>query len=313
MMKELWPDACIGDRLPPFGDFDPNALMAFPEPASAEIVSYREKQQTVSPPVTNVQEAIAYIHEQREILNSQRREAVQKIAGYVPSGFSFNEDGYELAKVLLESLLKKYIDNPDINWTFVHKPSLELALDSLHAQSKSIETLSIIQRQFHLGKLNVQEINFELYEKVFAATYNPEVIGKLANSALVSRIVSYFGLKNGNGEMIKTRDGVRFDHKTYFSEIGTTSTSNQSSRDHTWMIEAVAEILRRDGHEALATEIEKMKNEFPYWIEFPFNRESAQGNFSFKAFKNGRVSYMFPDVVARSIQIFLAKNWDRNN
>lgn len=313
MLKDLWPDGCAGDRLPPLGDFDHALLLEIARPEVAVAAVYREPMQTELPAVNSLQEAIAYIHQQRENLEAQRRSAVEKIVRYVPSDFSFKEDGCELVKVLLEVLLKKYVDNPDIDWTFVHKPGLQFALDTLHNQSKSIETLSSIERQFYLGKLTIQEFNFDLYEKVFAASYNPEVIQKLANSLIVSRIVKFFGLNNGKSEVNHTKAGVRFEHKTYFTDIGGSFSSGESSREHSFLVEAVVEILTRDGLKDLATEFMEMKTVFPYWMKFPFEPKSSNGNFSIKAYKNGRVSYTFSDAVGKSIQIFLAKHLNPDN
>lgn len=79
------------------------------------------------------------------------------------------------------------------------------------------------------------------------------------------------------------------------------------------MMEAVGEILLNDGMHDLATEVSSLKDAFPYYIDFPFEKQSASGNFSIKAYKNGRVSYVFTDAAAKSIQIFLAKHWKQDN
>lgn len=172
-MKNLWPDTCTGDRLPPIGHFNPEALDSLPPPVTAVVVEYRERKQPAPPAVTNIQEAIAYIHEQRDYLKEQRRIAIENLAGFVPSDFRMEEDGFELVEALLTALLEKYTGNPDINWKFVHKPGLEIALNALCGDYEGINLLNDLRYDFHCKKKSLVDVNFDLYEQAFRTAYNP--------------------------------------------------------------------------------------------------------------------------------------------
>ncbi|WP_298151130.1 hypothetical protein [Flavobacterium sp.] len=308
----LWGDDCVGERHSGLMNLDLDALFNSRSPISIQKPAPALNRAPVEeePVLNNVQDVVQYIKEKRKEWNKQREAVNQHVAKMFPCDFAFDGSDQDLLVSILSGLMKKVLSNPDIDWRFVHKPSLEDALMVLNETSPTIKRLDEINFQFSRGKANIQDFNFEKYEQAFASCYNPKRIQQLAYSLHCNRIKSFLRIRSDGQSLEQTKHGVAFKFKEHFrlsSGNNRFDISSDFERSHREMIISFAEILRLGSLEELAAEMEEFKGIIEGYMNLPFDVNTTKGNFKLKIFKNGNITYTIPDAAAKKLQIFLAK------